>query len=207
MTVRNRTIAVLLGGLAGLLALPSLGHASPQPDDTVPGRSNDITLSITDSRDRIAVGEDTAYTATVRNEGEEAAPELLVAQIAPAHLDLREADGGGVIEDNTAAWLVSLGPGEEQTRTVTATLVEDPGQDTVATTVCAGWQEADSPLVCADDENTVGAQNGSVPLRPFFTGAGIAAAAALLVGLVVAVLRRPRKPRGRHARHRAAARR
>ena len=82
MTVRNRTIAVLLGGLAGLLALPSLGHASPQPDDTVPGRSNDITLSITDSRDRIAVGEDTAYTVTVRNEGEEAAPELLVAQIA-----------------------------------------------------------------------------------------------------------------------------
>ena len=65
--------------------------------------------------DRIAVGEDTAYTVTVRNEGEEAAPELLVAQIAPAHLDLREADGGGVIEDNTAAWLVSLGPGEEQT--------------------------------------------------------------------------------------------
>ena len=74
MTVRNRTIAVLLGGLAGLLALPSLGHASPQPDDTVPGRSNDITLSITDSRDRIAVGEDTAYTVTVRNGREEAAP-------------------------------------------------------------------------------------------------------------------------------------
>ena len=74
MTVRNRTIAVLLGGLAGLLALPSLGHASPQPDDTVPGRSNDITLSITDSRDRIAVGEDTPTRSPCATKGRRLPP-------------------------------------------------------------------------------------------------------------------------------------
>lgn len=199
MTVRSSTAAAVLGGLAVLAAVPSTAAASPSPEDADTARNGGIALTVTDSRDRLAVGEDTAYTVTVRNEGEEAVADLLVAQTAPASLDFHEADGGGVVEGDTVVWLVSLDPGQEAARTVTATLVERPDQDRVATTVCAGRPDEPNPLVCADDETAVTAEGGGIPLRPFLTGLAVAAATALLIGAALLLLRRPRRSRGRHA--------
>ncbi len=200
MTVRSSTAAAVLGGLAVLAAVPSTAAASPSPEDADTARNGGIALTVTDSRDRLAVGEDTAYTVTVRNEGQEAVADLLVAQTAPAPLDFHEADGGGVVEGDTVVWLLSLDPGQEAARTVTATLVERPDQDRVATTVCAGRPDEPNPLVCVDDETAVAAEDGGIPLRPFLTGLAVAAAIALLAGVAaLLLLRRPRRSRGRHA--------
>lgn len=202
MTVRSSTAAAVLGGLAVLAAVPSTAAASPSPEDADTARNGGIALTVTDSRDRLAVGEDTAYTVTVRNEGQEAVADLLVAQTAPAPLDFHEADGGGVVEGDTVVWLLSLDPGQEAARTVTATLVERPDQDRVATTVCAGRPDEPNPLVCVDDETAVAAEDGGIPLRPFLTGLAVAAATALLIGAALLLLRRPRRSRGRHAARR-----
>ncbi|WP_232306557.1 hypothetical protein [Thermobifida cellulosilytica] len=198
--MRNSTTAALLGGLAALAAVPPAAVATPAAEETDTARNGGIALSVTDSRDRLAVGEDTAYTVTVRNEREEAVTDLLVAQTAPA-LDLHEADGGGVVEGSTAVWLVTLDPGQETARTVTATLTEPPDQDSVSTTVCAGWPDDPGPVVCADHGTAVAARTG-VPLRPLLTGVALAAAISLLAGLAVLLRRRTRRPRRRYtARH------
>ncbi|MEY9213898.1 DUF11 domain-containing protein [Thermobifida halotolerans] len=199
MIVRNSATAALLGALGAVVLLPTEATPSPSPQDTA--RNGGIAVSVTDSRDRLTVGEETSYTATLSNEGDEAVTGLLVAQTAPAQLNFHEADGGGVVEGDTVVWRISLDPGQEATRTVTATLEEPvPDQDSVTTTVCAGFEDDPQPLVCQDDETRVVAQDGAgFPVRAFLTGVAIAVGIALLAGTVALALLRSRRPRGKHA--------
>lgn len=203
--------AVLQTGGAALAAEktdePPTGSPSAPEPEPAPRPELEFSLSLTDPRHQIAVGEETEYTITLRNDGDHAVEDVVLAQTAPDQLEFLSADGEGEIQQGAVLWRLSLKPGEEITRTAVARLGDIPaGLWRVETTACAGLESDDAPAVCGSDSNLLRVADGSTAagtssfLPPLLIGAAGAVTVVILtaVGAALFVLRQ--RSRGRRAK-------
>ncbi|TDQ50001.1 DUF11 domain-containing protein [Actinorugispora endophytica] len=208
---RGAAVLVAVGSVAAIqaggVALAGGRPEAPPPSPSKPPPpAPELSVAITDARDQMAVGEETRYIVTLRNEGEKPVKDIVLAQTAPVQLEFLAADENGEIHEGTALWRVSLDPGQEATRTVTARLDEATSDLwRVATTVCAGRESDPAPVVCGTDSNLLPAatqastaNTGSTGLlAPLLAGAAGMAAVVLLAaaGAFLFVLRRRNRER------------
>ncbi|GLU47617.1 hypothetical protein [Nocardiopsis ansamitocini] len=188
-----RGVAVSAVTAALLPPVPALA------DDRDPADLPALAISLTDSRDRIEPGEETDYTLTLRNDGERAVEGITLAQTGPPELEFRRPGEGGQVRGGAVTWQLSLEPGEEAVRTVTA-LMNETGSDVwrVAVTACAGLAADPAPIVCASDANLLPAATAAdTAVRdtgltglpaPLLKAVCAAAALALLVAAAAGLL-------------------
>lgn len=118
-------------------------------------RSADLELGIA-APETIRAGEVFSYRLTVRNSGREAAQGLVLGDVLPPGVALREASDGGRLGADGLEWrLGSLAPGAE--RTVTARVEDLPGQAGSPLDVALESDDAED----AEDEDGPGEEDGA----------------------------------------------
>ncbi len=193
-------VAVLFSGAGAASADEGTG-AADREEGAQGGDVPALSIEVADGLDGMEPGEETEYTVTVRNDGDEAVEGLVVSQGVPPEMELVETDGervgepGGAL-DGLAVWEVDLDPGEEAVGR-TKVRLEDPGEKLwrVAVTVCAQPGAQSPPLVCATDANLLPETPDAEPADPAEAAASTprtgppvdAGTGAVLAGLVVGV--------------------
>ncbi|CAO5163181.1 DUF11 domain-containing protein [Frankia sp. AiPs1] len=209
-------VAGLLGGplfTVGMLATSAPAIAADAPSSPDQATGPELAIGIDDGHTSVGVGDRVTYTVKIRNIGTVNAKDLLITQTLPAGARFVSAERNGVIRAGAVAWRTDLAAGRDTALVVHAEVTKtSPGQQRLASVVCATTDGTSRPIVCAADSDRLPA-GGAAGASD--TGAGSHAAggphgwlvalyvgAGIVVALVAGIAGRLRWSSRRRARTR-----
>lgn len=135
----------LLTGLLSILTAPSSAQAAPQG----------LSVTVSDDKNEVRSDSDTAYKATVRNDGTEPAKVTLVLTV-PGYVTITDAPDADIADTN-ATWTVQIDPGKAITTTANTHIKDIPAGQFRVTTLASVYENDtnQSPLIRNADANRI----------------------------------------------------